>query len=470
MASLPALSRSYFTRGNVLFPSTVTQNMIESWFYRRLYTNLTNTETGGSTGGSRNANSVWIVRGSSNGVSASATTAAGVAGTDQWAKATAVLKTSGTINNGETVTIGTKTYTFQTTLTNVDGNVLIGASHTNSMSNLAAAINLGSGAGTTYAAATTANTFVSASSTTNYADGQGILNVAALSAGSAGYSIALGETCANATWSGTTLTGEMNKQTNSNPHPWILLENTFLGRELLLNYALNTGYIAMSMGPIGTWPVGAGTVSQFPVASPTSASVQVGQVSYASAEHGQDNYYGTDITSTNTLWRAHFTCADNGEFWYATSRGGTGVFNNFIALAKTTGQQVGDTRNFYFIAVGNSSGRGAMGNNSNINTPANWAALSPSGSQKSLGGPVMWAAAGTILQLGYGLDVLSSQYLSTGVDMIDLAPQYVRRGTIPDWYFIGDAPVGSSVPSMAAQERVIVGNLILPCNSVVLSI
>jgi hypothetical protein len=60
-------------------------------------------------------------------------------------------------SNTNTVTIGSKVYTFQTTLTNVDGNVLIGATDIESVENLTNAINLGSGAGTTYAAATTAH-------------------------------------------------------------------------------------------------------------------------------------------------------------------------------------------------------------------------------------------------------------------------------------------------------------------------
>lgn len=59
--------------------------------------------------------------------------------------------------NGKVVVVGTKTYTFQTTLTNVDGNVKIGASASASLNNLIAAINLDpAGAGTQYAAATVA--------------------------------------------------------------------------------------------------------------------------------------------------------------------------------------------------------------------------------------------------------------------------------------------------------------------------
>lgn len=63
------------------------------------------------------------------------------------------------IANAETVVIAGKTYTFQTTLTDSDGNVHIGASRAETIANLVAAVNLdGSGtAGTDYAASTTKN-------------------------------------------------------------------------------------------------------------------------------------------------------------------------------------------------------------------------------------------------------------------------------------------------------------------------
>lgn len=66
------------------------------------------------------------------------------------------LTLTGNAGNTETVVIGTKTYTFQTVLTDVDGNVLIGANASDSIDNLIAAINLSSGAGSTYAASMTA--------------------------------------------------------------------------------------------------------------------------------------------------------------------------------------------------------------------------------------------------------------------------------------------------------------------------
>src|SRR5437879_98291 len=65
----------------------------------------------------------------------------------------ATLTATGQPANAQTVKIGGKTYTFQTVLTNVDGNVFIGATLTITLANLLAALNLGAGSGTAYAAA-----------------------------------------------------------------------------------------------------------------------------------------------------------------------------------------------------------------------------------------------------------------------------------------------------------------------------
>jgi hypothetical protein len=69
--------------------------------------------------------------------------------------------------DGETVTIDGVVYTFQTTLTEVANNVLIGADDEESCANLAAAINRGAGYGTAYAALTAAHPSVTAAQATN---------------------------------------------------------------------------------------------------------------------------------------------------------------------------------------------------------------------------------------------------------------------------------------------------------------
>jgi hypothetical protein len=114
--------------------------------------------------------------------------------------ATGTLTATANFANTETVTLGTKTYTFQTVLTNVDGNVLIGASASDSLDNLIAAINLGAGAGTLYAAATTVNADAYAAA----GAGDTLLATAKTPPGNA---VATTDTAANASWGAATLTG-----------------------------------------------------------------------------------------------------------------------------------------------------------------------------------------------------------------------------------------------------------------------
>lgn len=103
----------------------------------------------------------------------------------------------------ETVTIGAKTYTFQATLTNVDGNVFIGATMLDTLNNLRQAINLEpAGSGTSYAAATVVHP------TARAVNGAGNTLVArAKAAGTGGNALATTETLANGSWGAATMAG-----------------------------------------------------------------------------------------------------------------------------------------------------------------------------------------------------------------------------------------------------------------------
>lgn len=115
--------------------------------------------------------------------------------------ATGTLTFTGQPADNDTVTIGTKTYTFQTVLTNVDGNIFIGATLAATIANFEAAIELGAGSGTAYAAATTLNTQVTATA------GATTLVITAKESGTGGNSIGTTETSANASWGGATMSG-----------------------------------------------------------------------------------------------------------------------------------------------------------------------------------------------------------------------------------------------------------------------
>jgi len=119
----------------------------------------------------------------------------------------AAVAATGTLTNAtnfldtETVTIDGKVYTFQTSLTNVDGNVQIGGTVALSHENLRRAINLDGVAGTNYATATTLHPTVSAT------DGATTTVVTAKAAGTAGNAITTAEATATGSWGGATLSG-----------------------------------------------------------------------------------------------------------------------------------------------------------------------------------------------------------------------------------------------------------------------
>lgn len=111
-------------------------------------------------------------------------------------RAYAFLSASGNFSDGETVTIGSKEYRFQTTLeADKDGTVLIGADAEASLLRLMAAITGGPGSGTTYGSATTAHGDVDA-----YPQTATALKVRAEAPGTSGNSVAVGTSAANAYW------------------------------------------------------------------------------------------------------------------------------------------------------------------------------------------------------------------------------------------------------------------------------
>lgn len=120
-------------------------------------------------------------------------------------QATGTLTLVANVTDGDTVTIGGKVYTFEAALTNVDGHVDIGATASDTLDNLIAAINLGAGSGTAYAAATTLHPSVRAAA----GAGDTMVVTAKVAVGAAGNSIATTETLTNAgnVWGATTLTG-----------------------------------------------------------------------------------------------------------------------------------------------------------------------------------------------------------------------------------------------------------------------
>lgn len=116
--------------------------------------------------------------------------------------ATGILTLTANPSNGQTVTLGASTYTFNTVL-GAAGSVLIGVDEETSLENLVAAINGDAGAGTIYGTGTVVN----ASATAAIAPTAAQLTATAITAGTAGNSIASTETLSAGSWTGATLSG-----------------------------------------------------------------------------------------------------------------------------------------------------------------------------------------------------------------------------------------------------------------------
>lgn len=122
--------------------------------------------------------------------------------------ATGTLTLSGNAVADETVTIGAKTYTWKATVSTTANQVKIGATASDSLDNLIAAVNAGAGSGTVYGSSTTAN----AAGTAAAGAGDTLVFTAG-AVGTASNSVATTETMTAGSWGAATLTGGVNVST-----------------------------------------------------------------------------------------------------------------------------------------------------------------------------------------------------------------------------------------------------------------
>jgi len=164
-------------------------------------TNMLTDSTVGQAGGSARATALPLADDTADRVIAAKVTTGGVA----VVAATGTITSDGTnVSDTDTVTVGTKTYTFKTTLTPTEGEVLIGDTAAETLDNLKLAINRTdpeTNDGVKYKVAA-AHTTIEATTNTDT-----VQTVQALTAGADGNSIALEEASTHLTVSGATLSG-----------------------------------------------------------------------------------------------------------------------------------------------------------------------------------------------------------------------------------------------------------------------
>lgn len=121
----------------------------------------------------------------------------------------------GDIFDGETLTIGSTTYTAQDILVDVANNFLRGATNIETAENFKAAVNLEPGEGTIYGTGTVQNPDAFISDIEFDPGVQIVINATARVGGTAGNSVVTTETTAFGAWGGATLSGGFNVGTSS---------------------------------------------------------------------------------------------------------------------------------------------------------------------------------------------------------------------------------------------------------------
>lgn len=242
------------------------------------FNNVTVTGTLTSAGSITIGSGSNLVMASGNGISFSGTSDPSIPAV----AATGFLtRTATNVANNDTVTLGSSVYTFKTTLTPANWEVLIGADASASLSNLRNAINNSGGTPGTDYVVPSANASATASAIVDTT-----LPLVAIATGTGGNSIALAEASAQLTASGATLTGgrdagavlselladyETGSWTPS--FSWL----TTVG-DLTVNYVVRSGwyvkignqvtvFCSLQFTPFHTTSVGTGIVTGLPYTS-----------------------------------------------------------------------------------------------------------------------------------------------------------------------------------------------------------
>lgn len=266
---------------------------------------------------------------------------------------------------------------------------------------------------------------------------------------------------ATANTSGTDLiASHTNLVWSTGSHSWWWGENAQAGYQCVIAcYGAASTSIGIAFAPIST-PFTGGTVS----ARPTSTQ----EFMWGTASTGATTVatFLSDVVTGNNNY-THYITADDGQFWFLVSRAGLGIFSTCLGFVKPVGSS--DTRAAYAVGSTLASARGSMGRSILFDSGNGAVSRTPNGTSVAVGGFEVKALAGGTHYLGTGtVDANSGKYLAFPVDAFSAtAGQVAYRGRVVDFVAVGARPVGDSFPSTAAQERVVVGDVMLPFPSVV---
>lgn len=172
-------------------------------------------------------------------------------------------------------------------------------------------------------------------------------------------------------------------------------------------------------------------------------------------------------TTTGATCNTHFVTGTDEQFCFFASRAGTGVVFLTVAFVKTTGADVADVRNAFWLGSASTSGRGSCGVNEIANAAGGCVGRSPNGlTVVTTGGAAGLRAGGTDMSgtATYGTDAFSGKYNTTPIAVWagNSGAQYAYRGMLPDIYTT-TAAVGEPISLAGVVTRTVIGDYVFPC-------
>lgn len=241
---------------------------------------------------------------------------------------------------------------------------------------------------------------------------------------------------------------------------WWWAENATLGYQIVVDCLNPAANLVIAFAPISA-PFSGGTTTARPVSS--------GEFLWNNTSTGDSSVPFLSDTVTGNSNYAHFCCAEDGQFFFFVTRSGLGLATTFCALQKTAGTS--DTRNVFALGHAQISGRGSpsrtiMGGQADGcvgRTPNGLAIASQGGVDRVFPGGYEFFGSGAA-----GTDAVTGKYNVAALPVWSAqAGQYAYRGILPDLYFVPAVTIGTSIPSTAAQTRVVLGDFIVPFPGIV---
>jgi len=234
---------------------------------------------------------------------------------------------------------------------------------------------------------------------------------------------------------------------------WTWLRNTNYGFDLVLTYnsvsALNAGVF---FGLTGSFS--GGSVNASPLPSATGGFVNANSFT---ATATRLLFADTTLNGSNYM---SIVTTDDGRFYIFFHRAGSGLFSGVLSFFTTINPSGTDSRGGFCWYSTSAVGRGAH-TSAQYDTSYAVSGLSPLSSSISANGGVRSINGGNIGASTYtAVDQLANNVPYFPVEIITNG---TYRGQLVDVYLGYPVPVvGSSYPTAAAQERVLVGDVLFP--------